>query len=235
MDLNKTHFLIYLYAVLIGFIYSYSFWSAFNVNIIMYIDIFDLLKFSLKPLLLVTIPLITSVIAIDFLFFHKFKETELDINGEQQQNDLNNAKKMLPYLTFSIAMICAIAFLMYSNNYIDRLIYFGLCISLPVCLLLKNNIYFKFIHSKFLRIFLIYFILIVPWLAYDRGKIYAAEKLSCQNCYGAISYKGQEINGLYIGHINKYFFVKKPSSNDIYVIDGPDLVGINKNTHYLFK
>lgn len=229
IDINKSYLLLYSYSLLLGFIYSYSFWSAFNISIIMYIDILDILKFSLMPLLLVAIPLIPCIMLLEFLFFHG----KHDIVKHKKKHE--SYKNITLYLSLTCILACIILIFMYSLEYINKTTYIGLFFSVPLYFLLKNYEHVKFIRSQRLRSIFIYFILIMPWLAYDAGKIYAKIKFESQNCHGFIDYNGQKIHGLYIGHINRYFFVKKFDSSYVYVIDTPGLAGIDKGHHHLFK
>lgn len=229
MDILKSYYIIiYAYAIFLGFIYSLSYWSVFNVDILMYINVLDLIKFSLKPLFYAIIPLIAALFVVEFIFFNEKDDESPSVND-------NLLKILRPYITGLALIIFLFLLYFYIQGYILKAFYMGLCISIPLYLYIKNIDKAKLIiKNESIRSILVYVLLMLPWFAYDIGAAYGKDRLSCKQCHAAINYDGSNMYGEYIGHINSYFFIRKIEEDSIYIIYNPEITKINKDTYIFY-
>lgn len=156
--LTSNAYLISAYSISIGSIYLWAYWSHFDVNILEYIAVSDIIKFTAFPVLYIAIIVGISVLIMRPHF--------------TRSSPLNNTDQIHPVVIL-LALLAVILFLGGLVYLSKKMLWIALSlvVSFPFVLLAnRSNLLRETLGESSLRRVALYFLVLLPFLTWGYGR-----------------------------------------------------------------
>jgi len=205
--------IILIFSLILSLAFLYGYWSKFDINIFQFLGLFDLIRFSAYPLLILYVPV--------FLLFWLITELHFEFWLK------NKARALTMYLNNQSTWYIKYAFFLLAAGYFAFITCLGiqlhltaLKIGVPVATIIAilwiKNLSRKTSHGEAKKTLYRYgngllFLCLLPFFSYDAGH-YKAELIlkNKSYLYAIFSKDGKNETYKFLGYLNEhYFFIKK--------------------------
>jgi|GEM_PF-3439729 len=218
-------YLLFVYFTAIGILYLWGYWSTFDINILEYMSLSDIIRTSASSIILLLIPY-----AFMAYIFLPHKKTDQIPSTKVEKN-----KIQLFFIKYSFALYIAAftALSIYQATISSAFYLLGpafLLIAVSVHLNIKNHLN-KIIYNSDLGWLLIYSLFMLPLAAYAEGNSKAENIIKGKNYEYIISKSPEDKSNRLIGHAGNFIFFFNPSNQSVLITKIQDGQTLNIKHH----
>ncbi len=204
---------VLMFSLILGLAFLYGYWSKFDVNIFPFLGLFDLIRFSAYPLLILYVPLLLLYWLVTELHFKVWLEDTVKVAGSYlKKNRVWYVK--CGFLLFTLAYFI---FVVWLGGYLHMVtLKLGIPVVSIIALFWSRNVIKKEVVNKDVQEFHRYgrgllFLCLLPFASYDIGHHKAKMIVKNKEYSYIVSEQGSKESLLkFIGFINgHYFFIDK--------------------------
>lgn len=205
------------YMLIVSTLYLLGYWSVFHINILEFISLSDIIKLAIKQLAYSTAVLIFGIIAGELFLRPLFPL------GEGANTPIgkfaNRYWKLIMFFTY-----CYLFYQVFFNNDPQKWRLIAIILGITCSLFLsKTKIFSEIIKNESIRILIIIFIALLPFMSFAWG-INDGHATKNNKPKLTVQYsKYNKIEFRYIGFAGDYFFIYNKKNNEIVIVGTKDV------------
>ena len=213
-DFSFYNQVVLAFSFILGIAYLYGYWSAFDINIFPFLSLFDLVRFSAYPLLILYVPLLLLQWTITELHFAEYIQTK----SKQFASHLyNHPNWFIRNVVALLIVVSYFSFVIWLGFYLQQ---YTLKVGVPIASIITlawlRNALKKAGNEQDVKMFHRYgrallILCLLPFISYDYGR-HKGDVILKDKEYSYASFKEGESNNLYkfLGYLDgHYFFIDK--------------------------
>lgn len=213
-----------VYFITVGAVYLWGYWPNFNVNILEYIAVTDVLKFTAFPIAATAVSLVFSSVVGEFYFQNLKLEKRLD--GTLSKISPARVPAFLTFISIFKQCYFVVTVLIAASRWDNKWLVLPPLLSLPMCLLAyRHGILQSQLPNSNVRWLALYLLSILPFSSYANG-VHAAKELKQGSEYSyVISNSGDQLPRKddakklrYIGHAGDSVFLYDPLEDSTLIL-----------------